>query len=335
MVTWTAVSDDEARRRWDHDLEQLSGDGLLQSFGWGNYKKTQGWTPVRFEARSAQARPVAMAQILVRTYPGRTVVAWCPGGLAGPIDLWSSDLLDRIATVTRARRLYLRVTFSRPCADDDVRYLSSRGWARPRSPVGAPMTMIWDLSETDEQMLAGLRPNWRHNLNRALRRKLRVSRWADASPAALGRLFDAMGAYKKINTGFDVSRLTALLQSLERRVVIYGCEDEHGAPLAIRAAAVQGTSAWDLLAATSPEGRRCYASYAVFWALARECRALGVTSYDLSGVDPGEGRGVYDFKRGTGAREVRWLGEWEWSTSALLRHGVNLATRHRSESGLP
>lgn len=334
-MTWATVAEDEAAQRWDKDLEHLAGDGLLQSVGWGNYKKTQGWTPVRLEARSAQQGPVAMAQILVRTYLGRTVVAWCPGGLAGPIDLWSSDLLDRIATVTRARRLYLRATFSRPCTDHDARYLGSRGWARPRSPVGAPMTMIWDLPETDEQMLAGLSSNWRHNLNRALRRKLRVSRWTDASPAVLGRLFDAMAAYKKINSGFDVSRLAALLHSLEGRVVIFGCEDEDGVPLAVRACAVQGTSAWDLLAATSPEGRRRYASYAVFWALARECRALGVTNYDLSGVDPTDGRGVYDFKRGTGAREVRWLGEWEWSTSALLRHGVNLATRHRSDSGLP
>ena len=70
------------------------------------------------------------------------------------------------------------------------------------------------------------------------------------------------------------------------------------------------------------------------WELIRHCRALDVKTYDLSGVDPVSAHGVYNFKRGTGAREQRTLGEWEWATSAGLARAVDLAVQFRRPAGL-
>jgi lipid II:glycine glycyltransferase (peptidoglycan interpeptide bridge formation enzyme) len=334
VVTWTSVADDEAARSWDVDLARLPGQSLVQTFGWGSYKAAQGWTPLRWVARDTEGSPLAMVQILVRTYPFRTVLVWCPGGLVGPIEFWNRELLRQIGTATAARHLYLRVSFTRGRTESDARYLRSGGWVPPSRTVSAPLSMVWDLQASDDDMLAGLRPNWRHNLHRAFKRNLRVVRWADPSPAVLERLFASMAAHKEVDRYFDVSSLIALFRSLDGRIVMYGCEDGSGIPLAVRACAVQHQSAWDLLAATSPEGRRCYASYAVLWALVRHCRALDVKQYDLSGVDPVNARGVYDFKRGTGAREEQCLGEWEWTTSPLLARAVNLGVRLRPASAL-
>ena len=335
MVRWTLVTDTEAARSWDQDLAALPGQSLVQSFGWGNYKATQGWTPMRWTARGDDGHPVAMVQTLVRTYACRTVVVWCPGGLVGPLELWTPEWLDQVARATRARQFYCRVAFSRERAGQDVESLRARGWLPPRHAISAPRTMVWELTSTEEDLMAGLRPNWRHNLKRALKRNLRVVRWSDPSAAVIARLFNTMASYKDVGAQFDASSLTALLRSLDGRIVIYGCESEAGVPLAVRGCAIQGGSAWDLLAATSPEGRRCYASYAVFWALVRHCRALEVTRYDLSGIDPVSAPGVYDFKRGTGAREQECLGEWEWTTSTLLARVVNSRARRRPAAALP
>jgi len=250
------------------------------------------------------------------------------------MEFWSPELLDQIGSSTRARRIYCRVVFTRSRSDGDVEYLRSHGWVSPRRTVSASSTMVWDLRPTDEQMLAGLSANWRHNLNRALRRNLRIVRWTNPSPTVLGHLFEVMATHKGVDRYFDTSALTALLRSLEGQTVIYGCENDAGVPLAVRGCALQHQAAWDLLAATSPEGRRCYASYAVFWTLIRHCRAGGVKQYDLSGVDPTGAPGVYDFKRGTGAREQEYLGEWEWTTSALLARAVNVGVRFRSGSAM-
>ena len=329
-MTWRRVADDEAARTWDRDLETLPHQSLVQSFGWGAYKATQGWTTLRWATHDERGRSMAMVQALVRTYPWRTVVVWCPGGLVGPIKFWSRELFAQIAATTRARRLYCRAAFTRGRTEADIGYLRSLGWAPARHAISAARTMVWDLPQTDDQMLAGLTQNWRHNLHRAFKRHLRVVRWNDPSPDVLGRLFDTMAAYKDIDHYFRASELTELFRNLDSRIVMYACEDASGIPLAVRACAVDTPYAWDLLAATSPEGRRCYASYAVFWALIRHCRDAGVTQYDLSGVDPVKARGVYDFKRGTGAREQACLGEWEWSTSMLLRRAVDLAIRYRA-----
>lgn len=49
------------------------------------------------------------------------------------------------------------------------------------------------------------------------------------------------------------------------------------------------------------------------------CRTKGVSRYDMSGVDPINNKGVYDFKKGTGAEEIKYLGEWEISNSKIFR----------------
>jgi lipid II:glycine glycyltransferase (peptidoglycan interpeptide bridge formation enzyme) len=333
-VKWTAIGAKEAAQCWDRDLASLPERSLVQSFGWGDYKATQGWRPLRWVAQDERGRSVAMVQTLVRVYPCQTVIVWCPGGIVGPIELWNRELFEQIATATRASRLYCRAAFTRCSTDGDIGYLRSRGWVQPPQIISAALTMVWDIQADEDRQMAELRPNWRRNLHRAFKRNLRVVRWVDPSPSTLARLFEGMTSYKKIDSHFDAPALAALLQSLQGRVVMFGCEDESGLPLAVRACAVDDECAWDLLAATSPEGRRCYAAYAVFWELIRHCRAIDVKTYDLSGVDPVAARGVYDFKRGTGAREQRSLGEWAWATSAALARAVNWAVRFRRPATL-
>jgi lipid II:glycine glycyltransferase (peptidoglycan interpeptide bridge formation enzyme) len=102
-------------------------------------------------------------------------------------------------------------------------------------------------------------------------------------------------------------------------VVVHRCVGADGTTLAMRAAALVGDVAVDLLAATSVAGRTSYAAYATCWSLVEDCARRGAARYDLAGVDKVRNKGVYDFKRGTGAREVRYLGEWDAASPAPLR----------------
>lgn len=326
-MIWATVADVDAAPTWDRDLDRFPERSYVQSFGWGSYKATQGWTTIRFAARDEGGRLHGMLQALARTYPCGLVVVWCPGGHVGPMDLWNADLLRALKAATAARVLYCRAAFMRERTESDAAYLRGLGWVVPRRTLSAAGTLIWELSPTDEEVSAALSGNWRHNLNRALHRNLRVRAWEAPAPSALAGLFHAMASYKDLEMGFDVSAFTSLLSVLEGRILMYACEDDSGTPLAFRACVVGGDTAWDLLAATSPEGRRCYASYAVLWALVRRCRSLDVKKYDLGGIDPDLAPGVHAFKSGTGARERTYLGEWEWSTSRLLAGAVDLRLR--------
>ena len=41
--------------------------------------------------------------------------------------------------------------------------------------------------------------------------------------------------------------------------------------------------------------------------------------YDLGGIDLWQNPGVYTFKKETGARQIEYLGEWDWASQPWLR----------------
>jgi len=334
MVKWARLSPDLVQTMWDTELLGFPDQNLYQSSAWGRYKSTRGWTPQYFQAE-ANENVVAMLQAFLRMYPMRTVVAWCPGGPVGELQMCTRESMGQLSSVLNARRLYCRASFLRVRTVHDDEYLRSHGWTRPNRTVGASRTAVWNLNQTEEQLLAGLKRNWRYSLRQAQKSDLAIERLAEPSIQELADLCGAMNVSKGIAATVRAPELAALFEALGDQAVVYGCRNSSGQLIAFHSCSVQGQRAWELVAATSQEGRRIGASFAALWALIRHCQRLGVTRYDLAGVDPANAPGVANFKRWTGAQEVEWLGEWEWSTSSILRRVVDLAVRHRQRSALP
>ena len=57
--------------------------------------------------------------------------------------------------------------------------------------------------------------------------------------------------------------------------------------------------------------------------LLKHCKSQGIEEIDLGGIDPQKNPGVYNFKKGTGATPIEYLGEWEWATKNVLRWATN------------
>jgi len=174
-----------------------------------------------------------------------------------------------------------------------------------------------------------LSSNWRHNLKRAGRRGLTVRPWPEADPDEILAVYRSMERHKQLREQFSREQLASLRASFGDQLVIWRCDDAEGRLVALRGCVVIGDRAWDMLAAATPEGRKVYASFAACWALFEECRTRGVRVYDLRGVEPDRGTGVYDFKRGTGAALVEYLGEWEWASNDLMRMGADWVVSHQ------
>jgi lipid II:glycine glycyltransferase (peptidoglycan interpeptide bridge formation enzyme) len=66
------------------------------------------------------------------------------------------------------------------------------------------------------------------------------------------------------------------------------------------------------------------------WELVNRCQSLGCHDFDFNGVDPENNMGVYNFKKGTGARLVETLGEFEYSNSFIMKKLVNIASKWRN-----
>jgi lipid II:glycine glycyltransferase (peptidoglycan interpeptide bridge formation enzyme) len=322
VVTWKLIADAQALAGWDRDLHAHDDYSIYQTLAWGEHRRASGWVPYRWAAFDGE-RIVGMAQGLLRRYPGGIGVMWMPGGPAGEVAVWNEDFQQAVFHGTGLRALYCRFNSFKNRRDDDERLLAGCGWRRPRSRLTTGLSLHYDLARPETGRLAACSRNWRHNLKRSEKYGLTVERWTAPAASALRSIYTDMEDYKHLAQQHSEDDLRSLFEHLGDRVVVYRCRDASGAMLACRACAVMGDKAWDLLAATAVAGRKSYASYAAFWALTQHCHQQGIRHYDLAGVDPAGNRGVYDFKRGTGATRIEYLGEWEWAYPGLISLPAN------------
>lgn len=327
-TAWKQLGSEEARDRWDRMILTFPEQTVFQTYGWGSYKRELGWEPMYWLAEGVQGEPLAMAQSLAYRYPLGTAVVWCRGGPVGDPRLWNQDLRQSIAQALRCKRLYMRISSDRAISKEDAAAMAANGWRKPLSPLSTDRSLWIDPSPGEPDLLAGLSANWRHNLNRG-RKKSSARLWANPSGAELSRVYESMQAYKGLTQQHSREDLDALFKRLNDKISLFRCDDEQGRLIAFRACAIHGASAWDLLAASAPEGRKAYASYSLLWAVLEDCRRKGVKRYDLGGVDPDGVKGVYDFKRGTGAKDIEFLGEWDWAGSQALRWLANWAIKRK------
>lgn len=325
MVTWS-IFDGEASG-WDSALSALEAGNFYQSHAWGEYRSAMGWQPIRAIGRTGEGAVVAMAQLLVRRQFG-TAVVWVPGGPAGDPRHWAVDLpaflRDRFGMAT-----YCRMNILREGKEDVERVLVAGGWGRPRTRLGTGLSLELDLRPVAEERMKSITSDWRRNLRRSGKSGLTVEPWLNPDPAEMAAVYREMEDYKGLAQQHSEAALSTMARHLGGRLVMFRCRDHEGQLLAFRAAGIFGERAWDLMAAATRAARKVSASHALLWAVTETCRQQGALIYDLGGADPVANWGVFDFKRGTGARLFEYEGEWEWAGLPFMGSAVGLAMKYR------
>ena len=331
MIKWKILTDEEARGTWDQTLVRFSDCSPFQSYAWGEYRRSLGWQPCRWAAFDDQDQIVAMMQASLRRYPLGVGLVWCEGGPVGDLSSCDERLQSAIMDTTNVKRLYCRFRCDRERNIKDCLQLTAQGWSMPWSPITTNYSMILDLSQSEEHLLAACDRNWRRNLRRSQECDLKVSHWHDASADEVLAVYQSMQDLKGLEEQFSHDEIEQLLKHLNQRLVLYRCDDEDGHVVSLLGCLIIGHRAGAVFWATSEMGRKLHASYAIFWALVQHCRRLGLKSYDLAGIDPVRNHGVYRFKRDTGAVPVEYLGEWDWANSSRWRWFGNWAIARRNQ----
>ena len=182
--------------------------------------------------------------------------------------------------------------------------------------------MDYLLDQPEEIRRARCTTNWGRNLRRAEKNINRPYLWSHPDASEIASAYKEMNQFKDV-TNLDLSRseseISNIIDSFKDELLIIRCDDDSGNIDSLRGVLRFSNKAWDFLALTSPSGRKNYSSHAVFWHLTNVCQSLGVQSIDLSGIDPENNKGVYDFKKGTGAQQIDYLGEWDVAQPRWMR----------------
>ncbi len=79
----------------------------------------------------------------------------------------------------------------------------------------------------------------------------------------------------------------------------------------------------DIMSGTTVIGRNKYSSHMFFWELTKKCKSPSIENYDMCGINKLNNKGIYHFKKETGAKEIRYLGEFEMATGIIGRIAIN------------
>jgi hypothetical protein len=308
--------------KWDSMVTRLGMTTPFQFSAWADFRSTFGWRTLRLVTDDGNCA----AQLLMKSI-GPMRIVW---GAGAPLGATSTSLLVELAEAARREVggsvSYLRVADHRQVDNacrDEYRHA---GFVRPARLLSTDQTLVRNLSSDHATLAETYTSNWSRNLRRGHQREVGANEWTSPDAAQLARLHQDVENLKHsfhADWRRDEDSMRRLLECFGGRLVVVRATDAHGALLAARAAVVCGTTGFDFLAATAPEGRRCYASNVALDALLSLIAARGITRYDFGGVDQTNNKGVFDFKHGAGGIPYSYVGEFEFVSPRMARGAVS------------
>lgn len=316
MVNWSIFK--ETEQNWNHTLVSLPFFSIYQSYQWGEIKKEDGWEVIRF------ATDNSIAQVFLKRLPFGGGFFWCPGGILGEKKNLNLNLFKKELGV---RFFYFRCSFHQPDLNKAVIY--SFGWKKSTFSINGNQSMAINIERDENDILKEMSSNWRHNLKRFEKKNINVVHWENPDPEVLFGYYEKFENFKGLKQQHSYASIKGVIEKFKNQLVILRASDEEGNLLALRGYIFLGKRALDWYAISTEQGRSCYASYGVLWRMLKNAKERGITTYDLSGVDPVNNAGVFNFKKGTGAELIEYPGEFEISNIPLLSFGMNILMKKK------
>lgn len=304
--------------QWDA-LVAANPDGgqILQTRAWGEFKRWYGWKPVYMLHELEGGGKLAIL-LLQRTIPGLGALWYAPKG-PGVTD---TSQLRAITEELRSAPVFA-VKLEPELLDGSTmrRNLEELGLVKSRHDVQiSRATIVVDLLDDDNAMLASFKPKTRYNVRLAGRHGVAVAPVAldDANVDTMYRLMAAT----RDRAGFTLrskdyfSRYWRLHEAAGQGQLFLATWE--GTVLAGLFATSVGHRAWYKDGGSRKEHADVMAPYLLQWEVMRWLRERGVTSYDLVAVPPraqlAEAHplyGLYRFKSGFADRITEYVGTWD------------------------
>lgn len=283
--------------------------------------KADAWEARRYVIEEG-GRRAGIAQVLLRRLPLGLVLAYAPRGpLVEPADLPAALLALRRSL---AEERCVALLCDPEVAEEDALRDRLRAAGARRAPViiQPRRTLLMDLAQEPEALLAAMRKKTRQYIRKAERAGVVTEETADLERflAVLRRVSerDRFGIHDR--PYFE--RLRAAFGGDCRLLMARVGRDDAGALLVIRV----GDRAWELYGGWSGDHAEERPFYLLKWRSLMLMRELGVRRYDMWGLDL---EGVDTFKLGFGGEVATWVGTLETPVRAWLHPLWRIAGRRR------
>ncbi len=315
---------------WNTTLTTLPYRHILQTWEWGQFKQRWGWSP-RYFIDEEHGAVNAAALVLRRTFsPLKLNILYVPKGPA--LDYADSALVDRVLrelvqVARRDRALFIKI--DPDLNQSDRTLLLDRGWRYSAEQIQFRNTMLIDLTRSEDDLLAAMKPKTRYNVRLAQKKGVTI-RSGDLDDL---ELLYAMYAETAQRDGFIVRPLDyyrdawgSFIRSDLAHPLIAAVDQEAVAGLILFHFAGR---AWYMYGMSRNAHRDKMPNHLLQWEAMRWAKAHGCTVYDLWGA-PDELTesdslwGVYKFKEGLGAEFAPHVGAYDF---VISRPGYGLYTQ--------
>ena len=361
------------RALWNSIISRLPNPHFLQSYEWGQVKAKYGWRPLyavwtddgRFSIfdtidhtslntdHCTAAALILKRQILNKRFAKRLSILYTP---KGPLLDWSDGPLrnrvlnDLQSFARRQGSIFLKMDpdvilgTGVPDGEEDTKNpngraimseLEERGWKYSSDQIQFKNTVLIDLTQSEDQMLARMKQKTRYNIRLAEKKGvvLRIGNRYDLpllykmyAETSLrdGFIIRDEGYYNTVWQTFIHENVGTLKRSNVPTYDLPACEpliaEVNGEPVAAIFVFYFGDRAYYVYGMSRNAHREKMPAYLLQWEAMKRAKALGCTVYDLWGApdvfDQSDSMwGVYRFKEGLGGQVVRTLGAWDYAPS--------------------
>ena len=180
-------------------------------------------------------------------------------------------------------------------------------------------TLLFDLTKSEEILLAQMHPKTRYNIRLAEKKGVKATIDVVDSLEEAWNLFEqtaTRGAFR-LHARSYYEQMRKSLQKKECRV-FFAKAEQGGEILAVNIMIDQGKTRTYLHGASSNQHREMMAPYVLHWELIKDAKKQGLKEYDWWGIAPkGSGEehpwvGVTRFKKGFGQEQLSYAGTFDF-----------------------
>ena len=327
-----------SKQEWESFIKDCQDPHILQSSPWGELKSRFGWDPVQVISGNLGA------QILFQDLPFGFQIAYIP---KGPISIggnqnfgkgWEAFQNDLDDICHERKAVFLKIEPD-TWQNDPLERNIFDGYRLSRHHIQPPTTIMVNLGETEEKILAKMKSKTRYNIRLAEKKGVSVQQLNQVEPFYQLLLNTADRSEFGIHTREYYQAVFELFHPSGACQLFLA--EFQGQSLASIMVFKSGRRCWYFYGASSNLHREKMPTYLIQWEAMRWAKLQGCLTYDLWGVPDEEESvleenflerqeglwGVYRFKRGFGGELKRSDGPWDRVYNPPLYSLYQLYTR--------